>query len=131
MPPLDPMPSPIIQENAGSPVIAESIRHRLGRFLQKPRHDKLLALRFRIRNILYRIFPFAVIPIKLPGGQRWLVCNDVCSSAILSGDFDLAERACLATYLQPGMTFIDIGAHHGFYTLLASQMVQETGRVVA
>ncbi|MBS1875383.1 MAG: FkbM family methyltransferase [Acidobacteria bacterium] len=29
------------------------------------------------------------------------------------------------------MTFIDIGAHHGLYTLLASRMVKETGRVVA
>jgi FkbM family methyltransferase len=34
-------------------------------------------------------------------------------------------------YLMEGMTFIDIGSHHGFYTLLASGRVGATGRVVS
>lgn len=33
--------------------------------------------------------------------------------------------------LRPGDTFIDVGAHVGYHTLLASQLVGNTGRVVA
>src|SRR5437867_12024721 len=33
--------------------------------------------------------------------------------------------------LAPGMVFVDIGAHFGFFTLLASELVGETGRVIA
>ena len=31
--------------------------------------------------------------------------------------------------LEPGMTFIDIGAHYGYFTLLASKIVGESGQV--
>ena len=33
--------------------------------------------------------------------------------------------------LQPGETFVDVGAHVGYYTLLASQLVGPAGRVVS
>src|SRR5438034_4170766 len=33
--------------------------------------------------------------------------------------------------LAPGMVFVDVGAHFGFFTLLASELVGEAGRVVA
>lgn len=32
-------------------------------------------------------------------------------------------------YLKPGMTFFDVGAHVGFYSMLASELVGETGSV--
>ena len=34
-------------------------------------------------------------------------------------------------FVQPGMTVLDIGAHHGFYTLLLSRAVGSRGRVFA
>ena len=33
--------------------------------------------------------------------------------------------------LRPGMTVLDIGAHHGYYTLLASRRVGPQGKVLA
>jgi len=33
--------------------------------------------------------------------------------------------------LEPGMVFVDVGAHFGFFTLLGSELVGEAGRVVA
>ncbi|MFN0112729.1 MAG: FkbM family methyltransferase [Blastocatellia bacterium] len=33
--------------------------------------------------------------------------------------------------LQPGMNFVDIGAHFGFFTRLGSELVGETGRVIS
>jgi FkbM family methyltransferase len=40
--------------------------------------------------------------------------------------FHFVER-----FLRPGMTVLDIGAHHGLYTLLASKLVGVRGKVVA
>jgi FkbM family methyltransferase len=33
--------------------------------------------------------------------------------------------------LSPGDTFVDVGAHHGYYTLLAASVVGDSGRVAA
>jgi FkbM family methyltransferase len=45
--------------------------------------------------------------------------------------WDVRELRFLRRFLQPGMNFADIGAHHGLYTLLAAQQVGASGRVVA
>lgn len=41
------------------------------------------------------------------------------------------ETDFLAKALQPGMTFIDIGAHVGYYTLLGAAAVGKEGKVIA
>jgi FkbM family methyltransferase len=51
--------------------------------------------------------------------------------AVLHGGFELAERAFVSRFLRPGMTVLDIGAHHGLYTLLASKAVGPSGQVIA
>lgn len=45
--------------------------------------------------------------------------------------FDRAERRFLERHLRPGDTFLDLGAHIGFYALLAARTVGPDGRVVA
>jgi FkbM family methyltransferase len=49
----------------------------------------------------------------------------------MHGGFELAERAFVSRFLRAGMTALDIGAHHGLYTLLASKLVGPNGRVFA
>jgi FkbM family methyltransferase len=41
------------------------------------------------------------------------------------------ELSCLKMILSPGNTFVDVGANIGIYTLAASKIVGETGRVLA
>src|SRR4029077_8868330 len=41
------------------------------------------------------------------------------------------ELAYLEKLLSPGMTFIDVGANFGVYTVVASKLVGEAGRVIA
>jgi len=41
------------------------------------------------------------------------------------------ELFCLGELLSPGKTFVDVGANVGIYTLAASRVVGETGRVIA
>jgi FkbM family methyltransferase len=69
--------------------------------------------------------------VRLPWGAVWRAENDVCGRAILRGQFEKAERQFVERYLDPGMTVLDIGAHHGFYSLLASKKVGRDGRVIA
>lgn len=39
--------------------------------------------------------------------------------------------ACLARLLRPGDTFVDAGANHGYFSLLAAKLVGPAGRVIA
>jgi FkbM family methyltransferase len=45
--------------------------------------------------------------------------------------WDVRELRFLRRFLQPGMTFVDLGAHHGLYSVLASALVGPAGRVLA
>jgi FkbM family methyltransferase len=57
---------------------------------------------------------------------------EVVSSHIWRWGF-FEEEVCyfLCTLLKDGMTFVDVGAHFGFFSLLASYLVGEQGRVIA
>ncbi len=43
--------------------------------------------------------------------------------------WDVRELRFLQRFLSPGMNFIDIGAHHGLYAVLAAKCIGLTGRV--
>jgi FkbM family methyltransferase len=45
--------------------------------------------------------------------------------------YEPATTACLRRHLAPGRVFVDIGANHGYFTLLAAALVGPRGRVVA
>jgi len=76
-------------------------------------------------------FPNFPIPVRLPFGAWWLAWNDVVGKSVLKGVFEKSESEFLMRMLKPGMTVLDIGAHHGFYTLLASRSVGDGGHVFA
>lgn len=44
---------------------------------------------------------------------------------------DKHEVRCLGAFLRPGDTFVDVGAHIGFYSLVAATAVGSRGRVVS
>ena len=69
--------------------------------------------------------------VRLPFGSQWIARNDACGRMILRGHFERAESQFVESLLKPGMTVLDIGAHHGYYSLLASQKVGPNGRVFA
>ena len=100
---------------------------RLRRFWQKPWPEKAGSIFFR----WIRIFPGIPIPVRLPFGGWWLARNDFVGAALFHGGFENTECSFVEFFLRPGMTVLDIGAHHGFYTLLASQRVGPEGKVIA
>jgi FkbM family methyltransferase len=100
---------------------------RLVRFIRKPWREKLRSVTLR----WVRTFPGVLIPVRLPFGVWWLA-EDGFGGTVAYGDgFEKAERRFVERFLQPGMTVLDVGAHSGFYTLLASRRVGSYGRVVA
>jgi len=76
-----------------------------------------------------RAFPSALIPVRLPFGAWWLAGHGVLDDHVLGGDFESAELRFAERYLQPGMTVLDIGAHHGLYSVLAARRVGANGIV--
>lgn len=57
--------------------------------------------------------------------------NDLGKCIYVGAAFEPNEFAFLQDFLRPGMTFVDIGANEGAYTVFAAQRVGASGRVLA
>lgn len=106
---------------------------RLYHFWKKSPQERREAIRCHFKAGLWnRILPWVPLPVRLPWGGWWLAYNDWLDDVIFAVGAE--DHSCLRVVerlLQPGMTVFDIGAHHGFYTLLASTKVGSEGLVVA
>ena len=121
---------PTLVTHSGSPNGADGCpgqRHGMWRFLFKPWSEKVKSIKYR----WLRWFPSIPLPVKLPFGGWWLAEHDFCGIAMILGGFENTERAFVEGFLRSGMVVIDVGAHHGFYTLLASEKIGPAGRVLA
>ena len=106
---------------------SETLAARVRRFLAKPARMRYVALANRVRNVV-RSMP---VPLRLPFGAWWLAERSALDRELIDDGFETAEAAFVARFLRPGMTVLDVGAHHGLYTLLASKLVGRNGRVIA
>jgi FkbM family methyltransferase len=61
----------------------------------------------------------------------WLRLNPRTGQAYFEGHGEAQVQAALEKHLKPGMTFYDVGANIGFFTLIAARLVGESGHVVA
>ena len=104
-----------------------ALPQRIRRFLKSPLRSKYITLANRAR----RFFPNMPIPLRLPCGVWWLAEENFLDQKLLFGDFETMERSFVKRLLRRDMTVVDVGAHHGLYTLLASKCVGWHGRVVA
>ncbi len=104
-----------------------TIPSRVRRFLARPAREKYVSLALRAR----RVFPEMRIPLRLPFGAWWLAERSGLDHALMYAGFESTEMRLVERLLRPGMTVLDIGAHHGLYTLLAAKRVGRRGRVIA
>ncbi len=123
------IPEPREQEDpwARSPAVSATLPQRLRRFLSSPGRSKYITLANRTR----RIFPNMPIPLRLPFGAWWLAEKSALDQELLFNQFEKMETGFVQRLLRPGMTALDIGAHHGLYTLLLAKRVGRKGRVLA
>ena len=67
-----------------------------------------------------------------PGLRLWVDLGDYgVSRPCLMNRFEPDETAFVERYLRPGMSFVDIGANIGWFSLIAARLVGPTGHVVA
>jgi FkbM family methyltransferase len=104
-----------------------SLARRVGRFFASPLRRKYVTMTLRAR----RIFPEMPVPLRLSFGAWWLAEKGALDHELMYSGFEETEMRFVERLLRPGMTVLDIGAHHGLYTLLASKRVGRRGRVIA
>ena len=114
---------PWTKKTAGTATLPQRIR----RFLASPTRSKYITLANRAR----RFFPRMPIPLRLPFGVWWLAEKSALDHELIYNEFEQMETRFVERLLRPGMTVVDVGAHHGLYTLLASKRVGRKGRVIA
>jgi FkbM family methyltransferase len=112
---------------AGYKSFSSGLLQRARRFLQKSPDEKSRSFYARWK----RLFPSIPFPVRLPFGAWFIGRDDYLGSTLTYDGFEPAERAFLERFLKSGMTVLDIGAHHGFYSLLASKFVGPEGMVIA
>jgi FkbM family methyltransferase len=104
---------------------SSSTWRRLGKFVRKPGREQYQSFAIRLQSR----FPSLPAPVPLPYGGWYLAANSDIDRRVLCGSFESAEIHFLHRCLRPGMTVLDIGAHHGLYSLVASKSVHPRGHV--
>jgi FkbM family methyltransferase len=106
---------------------------RARRFLDRPWSEKLQSANFRWQTLKTRCSKMLGVrmPVRLPFGAWWIPRNDNFAEPLLAGAFEPKEMAFVERFLQPGMTVLDLGAHQGLYTVLASLRVGPSGKVIS
>jgi FkbM family methyltransferase len=64
-------------------------------------------------------------------GSWWLPRSGGKLLRVLSGTYEPEQTRHFRELLRPGATVVDVGAHVGYYTLLAAELVGPRGRVFA
>lgn len=93
-----------------------SAQSRVGRLIRKP----------------LSLVPSGLVVPVLTGaarGSRWIVGHGVHGYWL--GTYEATKQAAFAKCIQPGAVVYDIGAHLGFYTVLASRLAGPAGKVIA
>jgi FkbM family methyltransferase len=146
---LPPAPHPDELRMLTPEQVAWGYRYLLGR---EPESDKIIALQAR-NHTDWRSFRHSLLAsaefkggqtsLNLPskwvaadvfGGKRmiWLdLRDDFVSREALRDSYETIESAFVSALLRPGDVFLDIGANIGWFTLLASTLIGESGHIHA
>lgn len=80
------------------------------------------------RAVLPKSIPFPILSGALRG-KKWIIGTG--NIEYLLGTYELDKQRLFQSHVRKSSVVYDVGAHLGFYTLLASHLVGERGQVVA
>src|SRR5437867_2716062 len=97
-----------------------------------------LAGRFRSETLAARIArplvnhllpsgPVEIVVRSGPGQGLRLIADPLTEKYYWTGSYERAVQASLVSILQSGSTFWDVGAHVGFFTLIAARLIGAEG----
>lgn len=104
----------------------EAPKSRLWRMLQTPRQNAEIAA----RRYLGSVRP-VLIDLIWKDRFHGFIPEAVSSILYRYGFYERVTSLFLLSHLKPGDTFVDIGSHFGYFTLLASRICGDNGRVIA
>ena len=113
--------------------------HRIARFLDMSWDEKLTTARFVVRKNLAKI-PYLFVPVRIKMSlndeiQFWwsyaVPYFDATRGFFDYWGHDLGDLRFLWRNLKPGNVFLDIGAHHGIYSIVAAKRLGSNSTVVA
>jgi FkbM family methyltransferase len=113
--------------------------HRVESFLHKSWGERFLTARYFVRKNLAKM-PYALVPVRMKVSQNdeikfwWSYVVPYFDPTRGFFDYwghDLGDLRFLWKSLTPGMVFLDVGAHHGVYSIVAAKKVGASGTVVA
>ena len=118
--------------------VRERILHRLTRS-DFVRAAYTQSLRVPVVNRLFRKFAHSVVPqsrlwICIPGGLAkgfWMYADPRSELGYTNGDHEPWLQNLLQSELRPGDCYYDVGAHSGFFCLIAARILGPSGTVVA
>lgn len=101
------------------------VQSRKSRWVQRiqgiiPRSLRRLAWRTAISSSHYNVL-----------GSRLYIPPEARNRGLLLDEYEPEVTACMRSLLREGMTFCDVGANIGVFTLFGARLVGSTGRVVA
>jgi FkbM family methyltransferase len=110
--------------------------------VQQPWFGKLIANPVRYLSVKFFnavIYPITrkgrIVKVKLFFGSQIYIKLPAATDIFLTGgkshDSELRLAGFMLRHLQEGDTYIDVGAHFGYFTLLAAHIVQEKGKIFA
>ena len=71
------------------------------------------------------------VGVRVGNQHVWLNLDGSIPQVLFKGGFETNELDFVKSFLKPGMTVVDAGANVGLYSLVASVLVRDTGRVYA
>jgi FkbM family methyltransferase len=77
--------------------------------------------------------PFVTSFPDTMGGARFIadLRDSICSEVCFTGKYEPQETALIQQLLSPGMSFMDVGANWGYFTLVAAGRVGSAGKIVS
>lgn len=113
--------------------------HSIQRFWHKPWNEKLTTAEFLFRQGLAKL-PYVPVPVNLEVARDetvrfwWSYFVGFYDDDRAFFDYwgqDRGDLRFLWKVLRPGDTFLDVGAFHGVYSVVAGKRVTSRGRVIA
>ena len=91
-----------------------------------------------LRNLIDEI-PFCPVPVRLKCSNvgivdfwwsRFVAEIDISRNGMIYRGSENGDLEFMKRFLEAGMTYVDVGAYHGLYAVVAGRQVGRTGRIV-